>query len=182
MQLFVGVNRLLSMEIARVEGLIYIVRGQRVILDRDLAELYGVPTKSINLAVKRNAIRFPEDFMLRLTAQEAANLKFQFETSSWGGRRKLPRAFTEQGVAMLSSVLRSERAALVNIGIMRAFVRLSKVLALNKDLMARIERVEKRLESQDAALGEHAGAIREVFEEMRRLMGAPEGPKRRIGF
>lgn len=97
------------MEIAKIEGLIYVVRGRRVLLDRDLAELYRVPTKSINLAVKRNAIRFPEDFVLRLTAEEAENLKFQIETSSWGGRRKLPRAFTEQGVGMLSSVLRSGR-------------------------------------------------------------------------
>ncbi len=105
-----------------IEGLIYILRGQRVMLDRDLAELYGVPTKSINLAVKRNQIRFPEDFVLRLSAGEASNLKFQIETSRWGGRRKLPQAFTaEQGVAMLSSVLRSKRAALVNIGIMRPF-------------------------------------------------------------
>ncbi len=88
------------MELAKIEGLIYIVRGQRVMLDRDLAALYRVPTKSINLAVKRNEIRFPADFVLRLTAAEAANLKFQIETSSWGGRRKLPRAFTEQGIGI----------------------------------------------------------------------------------
>lgn len=170
------------MKIAKVAGLIHVVRGQRVMLDRDLAELYGVPTKSLNLAVKRNMIRFPEDFMLRLTAQEAADLKFQIETSSWGGRRKLPRAFTEQGVAMLSSVLRGERAALVNIGIMRAFVRLRHALAVNKDLRGRVESVEKRLGEQEATSGEHAQAIHTVFEEVRRLMGPPDGPKKRIGF
>ena len=170
------------MEIARIEGLIYIVRGLRVMLDRDLAKLYGVPTKSINLAVKRNQIRFPEDFVLRLTGQEAANLKFQIETSSWGGRRKLPQAFTEHGVAMLSSVLRSERAALVNIGIMRAFVRLRKILASNKDLADRMEKVEKRLEAHETALGEQGDAIHSVFEDIRGLLGPSDGPKRRIGF
>ena len=148
----------------------------------DLAELYRVPTKSINLAVKRNGIRFPADFVLSLSVEEGQNLKFQSETSRWGGRRKLPRAFTEQGIGMLSSVLRSDRAALVNIGIMRAFVRLGKVLASSKDLMERIEKVEKQIAAQDLALGEHEGAIREVFEEVRRLMGPSEGPKRRIGF
>jgi hypothetical protein len=170
------------MEIAKIEGLIYILRGHRVMLDRDLAELYGVPTKSINLAVKRNRIRFPDDFVLRLSAEEAANLKFQIETSSWGGRRKPPQAFTEQGVAMLSSVLRSERAALVNIGIMRAFVRLRKALASNKDLAERMEKVEKRLGAHEDALGEHADAIRSVFEDIRGLLGPHDGPKRRIGF
>jgi hypothetical protein len=151
-------------------------------LDRDLARLYGVPTRSINLAVKRNAIRFPDDFVLRLTPHEATNLKFQSETSSWGGRRKLPQAFTEQGVAMLSSVLRSERAALVNIGIMRAFVRFRRALASNKDLAQRMENVEKRLGMHEAALGDHAKAIRSVFEDIRRLLGPPGGPQRRIGF
>ena len=170
------------MEIAKIDGLIYIVRGQRVMLDRDLAELYGIPTKFINLAVKRNEIRFPEDFMLRLTPKEAANLKLQTATSSWGGRRKPPRAFTEQGVAMLSSVLRGERAALVNIGIMRAFVRLRKVLAANKSLAERMEKIEQRLGVHEETLGVHAADIRSVFEDIRGLMGPPDGPKRRIGF
>jgi hypothetical protein len=159
------------MEIAKIEGLIYILRGHRVMLDQDLAELYGVPTRDINRAVKRNQIRFPDDFVLRLSAEEASNLKFQIETSRWGGRRKLPQAFTEHGVAMLSSVLRSKRAALVNIGIMRAFVRLRKALASNKDLAERMKKVEKRLGSHEGVLGEHDEAIRSVFEDIRSLMG-----------
>jgi hypothetical protein len=170
------------MDIVEIDGLIRIVRGQRVMLDRDLASLYGVPTRSINRAVRRNVIRFPDDFVLRLTPHEASNLKFQTGTSSWGGRRKLPQAFTEQGVAMLSSVLRSERAALVNIGIMRVFVRLRRVLGSNKDLAERMEKVEKRLGTHEAALGENAKAIRSVFEDIRRLIGPPKGPQRRIGF
>jgi hypothetical protein len=170
------------MELSKIEGLIYLVRGRRVILDRDLAALYEVPTKSINLAVKRNKIRFPEDFVIQLTRDEVENLKFQIETSSWGGRRKKPWAFTEQGVAMLSSVLRSERAALVNIGIMRAFVRLSRVLSANQRLIERIEKVEERLDRQDDALSEHSIALREVLEEVRQMLGPSGGPKRRIGF
>lgn len=165
--------------------LIYVVRGRRVMMDKDLAALYGVGTKVLNQAVRRHIDHFPADFMFQLTAVETENWKSQIVTSNSGvlmGLRKRPLAFTEQGVAMLSSVLRSKRAVRVNIEIMRAFVRLGKVLALNKGLAERIEKAEQRLDTHDAALGEHAGAIREVFEDIRRLMGPPEGPKRRIGF
>jgi hypothetical protein len=107
----------------RIERTILLIRGLKVILDRDLAKLYGVTTGNLNKAVTRNLDRFPDDFMLQLTADEFENLKFHFGTSSWGGTRKRPRAFTEQGVAMLSSVLRSKQAVAVDIKIMRAFVR-----------------------------------------------------------
>ena len=170
------------MEIAKVDGLIHVVRGQRVMLDADLAALYGVKTKELNKAVGRNRARFPADFAFRLKLEETKILRFQIGTSSWGGRRYLPWAFTEHGVVMLSSVLSSERAARVNIEVVRAFVRLRQALAASKELAQWMEKVEKRFDAQDTTLGEHAGAIREVFEEVRRLMGPPEGPKRRIGF
>ena len=118
--------------VEQIERLILLIRGEKVILDKDLAGLYGVSTRNLNKAVSRNLDRFPEDFMIQLDYQEARNLKFQFGTSSWGGTRKLPRAFTEQGVAMLSSVLRSKRAVQVNITIIRAFVKLRETLPLRK--------------------------------------------------
>lgn len=184
MQLFRGVDRLVSMEITKIGMLIYVVRGQRVMIDWDLAVLYGVPNKALNQAVKRHPDRFAEDFMFKLTPAEAAVLRSQIVTANiaFSKQRFLPNAFTEQGVAMLSSVLRSKRAVRVNMEIMRAFVRFGKVLAYNKDLAERIEKAERRLQAHDEALGEHAGAIREVFEDIRRLMEPPEEPKRRIGF
>ena len=114
--------------IERIARAILVIRREKVMLDSDLAALYGVTTGNLNKAVKRNAERFPTDFMFQLDAEEVANLKFQFGISSWGGRRRLPYAFTEQGVAMLSSVLNSERAVKVNIAIMRAFVKLRETL------------------------------------------------------
>jgi hypothetical protein len=124
------------------------LRGHRVILDRDLAALYGVSTGNLNKAVSRNIDRFPGDFMLQLTGEDLRNLKFHFGTSSRGGTRKPPRAFTEQGVAMLSSVLRSRRAVQVNIEIMRAFVRLRAAIAEHRDLAARLDELEARYDSQ----------------------------------
>ena len=128
---------------------IYFIRGERVIVDADLARLYGVPTKSLNLAFRRNRIRFPSDFMFRLSAEESRDLRFQTETSSWGGRRYRPWAFTEQGVAMLSSVLRSERAALVNIAIMRAFVQLRKSFASKREIEKKLKELENHLEKHE---------------------------------
>ena len=128
----------------RVAQSIRWVRGQKVLLDSDLAVLYGVTTGNLNKAVKRNAERFPTDFMFQLDAEEAANLRFQFGISSWGGRRRLPYAFTEQGVAMLSSVLNSERAVKVNIAIMRAFVKLRETLDTNRELARKFAELERR--------------------------------------
>src|SRR5256884_2703205 len=145
----------------QVERRIFLVRGQKVMLDADLAELYRVPTKSLNLAVKRNADRFPEDFMFQLTDDDVAGLRFHFETSKprRGGRRYAPYAFTEQGVAMLSSVLTSDRAIAVNIQIMRAFVRMRELLISNKDLAQKLDQLEARIEKKLAAHDEAIAAI-----------------------
>ena len=156
-----------------VEQSILLVRGEKVILDYVLAKMYGVSTKVLLQAVRRNAERFPSDFMYQLSLQEVRNLRSQFVTSSWGGRRRRPYAFTEQGVAMLSSVLRSDRAVLVNVEIMRAFVRLRRLLITHADLARKLEELEKKYDSQ----------FRVVFDAIRELMSPAAVPeKRRIGF
>ena len=160
----------------RIAHSIWIVRGLRVMLDADLATLYDVPTKVLLQAVKRNATRFPEDFMFQLGAEEFATLRSQTVTSNRGGRRYLPYVFTEQGVAMLSSVLRSERAIAVNIEIMRAFVKLREWLSTNKELARKLDELERRIASHDQAI---AG----VLDAIRHLMSPPQERKRRpIGF
>jgi len=156
-----------------VKNKIYQVRGRNVMLDKDLAELYGVPTSRLNEQVKRNLKRFPEDFMFPLTRKEVTNLKSQFATSSWGGRRYVPYAFTEQGIAMLSSVLNSERAVEVNIQIMRVFVNLRRIGFTHESLRRKIEAMEKKYDGQ----------FQIVFKAIKKLMESPpEKPKRRIGF
>lgn len=159
-----------------IEDRILLIRGQKVILDSDLAELYGVSTKALKQAVKRNRERFPADFMFLLTIQEVKNLRSQFVTSrGWGGTRYLPMAFTEQGVAMLSSILNSDRAIQVNITIIRVFVRLRQMLATHKDLAAKLAELENRLKDHDEQ-------ILAIFEAIRALMASPEKPKKKIGF
>ncbi len=128
---------------------IYLIREQKVMLDSDLAELYQVETRRLNEQIKRNIARFPKDFMFRLTKEEWKNLKSQFATSSWGGRRKEPYVFTEHGVLMLSSVLNSERAIAVNIKIMRVFTKLREMIFNNKDLLLRMEKIERKLSNQN---------------------------------
>jgi len=135
------------------------VRGERVLLAPDLAELYGVPTKALNQAVARNRERFPPDFMFQLAVGEWANLKSQFVTSSWGGHRWRPYAFTEQGVAMLSSVLRSPRAVAVNVEIMRAFVRLRRLMIEHADLAARLDRLGREYDSKFRAAWRAIGNV-----------------------
>ena len=137
--------------------------------------MYGVSTRDLNKAVSRNIERFPDDFMLQLTRSEFNDLKFQFGTSSWGGTRKLPRAFTEQGIAMLSSVLRSKRAIHVNIAIMKTFVKLRELAVSHKELAAKLEQLERKV-------GGHDGQIRSLFEAIRQLMTPPTYKSRRIGF
>jgi len=161
--------------IERVARAILVIRGEKVLLDSDLAALYGVTTGNLNKAVKRNAERFPVDFMFQLDAEEMANLKFQFGISSWGGRRARPYAFTEQGVAMLSSVLNSERAVKVNIAIMRAFVKLREALDTNRELAKKFAELEQRV-------GVHDDEIAAILEAIRQLMAPPEKPRREIGF
>jgi len=145
------------------------IRGHKVLLDSDLATLYGVTTGNLNKAVKRNADRFPSDFMFQLKPEELANLKFQFGISSWGGRRRSrPYVFTERGIAMLSSVLNRERAIKVNIAIMRAFVKLRQMLETNRELAQHV--------------GEHDEESTTILEAIRQLMAPPEKPRREIGF
>jgi hypothetical protein len=180
--------------IEHVEKRILLLREQKVMLDRDLAELYGVETKTLNRAVKRNLDRFPGDFMFQLTVEEGENLRYQNGTSNLrsqndtsslksqfatsnvrrgrGGRRYLPYAFTEQGVAMLSSVLRSKRAVMVNVEIMRAFVRLRQMLGAHADLARKLAALERNYDSQFKA----------VFDAIRELMTPPPAKKRSIGF
>lgn len=151
---------------------IVVLRGHKVLLGNDLAALYGVEPRVLMQAVRRNAARFPTDFMFQVDAAEWEHLKSQFVISSWGGIRTRPHAFTEQGVAMLSSVLRSERAVLVNIEIMRAFVRLRQVLSEHKELAARLDSLERKYDANFKA----------VFDAIRQLMAPPETAKRPIGF
>ncbi len=157
-----------------IESKIYLIRGQKVMLDSDLAELYGVETKILVQAVKRNIKRFPKDFMFQMENQDVINLRSQSVTSSlgYGGRRYLPYVFTEQGVAMLSSVLNSDRAIEVNILIIRAFVKLREMIASHKDLARQLGEMEKKYDTQFGV----------VFDAIRELMIPPEEDKRKIGF
>ena len=157
----------------RIESRILLLRGHKVMLSTDLAELYGVEPRVLVQAVKRNIERFPEDFMFQLNEEEFSDLKSQFVTSSWGGiRRAAPYAFTEQGVSMLSSVLRSKRAVQVNVEIMRAFVRLRRMLATHEDLARKLDALEKKYDAQFKA----------VFDAIRQLMTPPQPKRRQIGF
>lgn len=157
----------------RIESRIYLLRGHKVMLSPDLADLYEVEPRALVQAVKRNIERFPEDFMFQLSQEEFDNLKSQIVISSWGGlRRATPYAFTEQGVAMLSSVLRSKRAVMVNVEIMRAFVRLRQMLAAHADLARKLATLEKKYDAQ----------FKVVFDAIRELMTPPAGKKRPIGF
>ncbi len=182
-----ALTRRLTVTVEVIERRIYLIRGQKVMLDSDLAELYEVSTKVLNQAVRRNARRFPEDFMFQLTAEEADALRSQFATSKddvslrsqfvtsnkrRGGRRYLPYVFTEQGVAMLSSVLNSERAIEANIVIMRAFVRLREMMLSNDELNRKINALEQKYDEK----------FKVVFTALRKLIAAPEKPRREIGF
>jgi hypothetical protein len=170
--------------IESVQQRIYLIRGHKVILDVDLARLYGVQTFNLNKAVKRNMERFPRDFMFSLTHEEWKNLIFQSGRSSgsspagssrWGGRRHVPHAFTEQGVAMLSSVLRTPRAVQVNIAITRAFVRLRHIISLHRDLARRIAAQEKKTEGL-------TDYVQKMFDLIQPLIDGPVRSVRRIGF
>ena len=159
--------------VSRIENAIFLIRDNKVMLDQDLAAMYGVETRVLVQAVKRNLDRFPEDFMFQLSKDEFANLKSQIVISSWGGRRTRPYAFTEQGVAMLASVLRSKRAILVNIEIMRTFVRLRRILATHEELACKLAALERRYDRQ----------FKLIFDAIREIMTPKEPPKRRqIGF
>ncbi|HTD87704.1 MAG: DNA-binding protein [Verrucomicrobia bacterium] len=159
----------------RIAQRILYLRGQKVMLSQDLASLYGVSVGALTQAVKRNATRFPKDFVFQLSAEEFTNLKSQFVISSWGGLRSRPYAFTEQGVAMLSSVLNSERAVKVNIAIMRAFVKLRETLETSREFARKFSELEKRV-------GKHDDEIGAIIDAIRQLMAPPKKPAREIGF
>jgi hypothetical protein len=160
-----------------IASCIRVVDGQRVLLDEDLARLDGVPTKAINQAVARNPDRFPPDFTFPLSSGQVTNLKSQIVTSSWGGRRKAALAFTEQGVAMLSSVLRSPRAIEVNIAIMRAFVHLRRLMVEHAELARRVAELEGKFAGHDERIAAVFEAIRQLLEPVR-----DAAPSERIGF
>jgi len=158
---------------SRIESAIFMIRDEKVMLDQDLATMYGVGTKVLVQAVKRNIDRFPKDFMFQLNKDEFKNLRSQIVTSSWGGRRTPPYAFTEQGVAMLSSVLKSKRAVLVNIEIIRTFVKLRRILATHGELARKLATLEQKYDKQ----------FKLVFDAIRQIMTPKDPPKRRqIGF
>lgn len=154
---------------------IYLIRGHKVMLDNDLAELYGTETRRLNEQVSRNIERFPEDFMFSLTKEEFKNLKSQNATSSWGGRRTPPNVFTEHGVLMLSSVLNSSRAIQVNIHIMRIYSRLREMLLTHKDILLKIEQIEKKVTGQEYE-------IQMIFSAIKELLDPTQGPRKKIGF
>ncbi len=158
--------------IERVISKIYLIRGNKVMIDKDLAELYEVETKSFTRTIKRNIDRFPSDFMFQLNKKEFENLRSHFGTSSWGGRRYLPYVFTEQGVAMLSSVLNSKKAIQVNIQIIRTFTKLRELLSTNKELKKKVETMEKKYDTK----------LSQVFEILKQLIQQKALPKKPIGF
>lgn len=167
-----------------VIGKIHHIRGKKVMMDRDLAELYGVETRVLNQAVKRNAKRFPGDFMFQLTAMELEEWKSQNVISNKEkmGLRKLPNVFTEQGVAMLSSVLNSETAIEVNIQIIRIFSRIREALKSNKDVLLKMEKLEKEVLLQGQSTKKHEEEIQIIFSTLKKLLNPPGPPRKRIGF
>jgi hypothetical protein len=175
-----NVNATAQVRTESIARVIHILRGQKVLLDADLAALYGVPTKRFNEQVKRNLGRFPIDFMFQLSNQEFSNLRSQFATSSWGGRRKLPYAFTEHGAIMAASILNTPRAIDVSVYVVRAFVQLREVLATHKELAKRLDELESRIERK---LVTHDQALADIIRAIRELRAPPEPKQKRpIGF
>jgi hypothetical protein len=162
-------------KVAAIEPMIRTLREQQVILDHDLAELYQVPSKTLIQAVKRNVDRFPNDFVFQLENEEFSNLRSQIVTSSWGGRRYLPFAFTAEGVAMLSSVLHSSRAIAVNISIMREFIRLRKMSNLRDAVVRKLDALESRV-------GGHDIDLQNIFTAIQQMMAEAQKPRPKIGF
>jgi hypothetical protein len=168
--------------IESIQSKIFVIRGKKVLIDRHLAELYAVSTRDLNKAVKRNIKRFPSDFMFQLNKTELHNLMFQFGTSSWGGTRKLPYVFTEQGIAMLSGILNSDRAILVNIQIMRVFTKLREMLSTHEELKKKFEEWEKKYDARLNKIDGRVQTVLEAFEEIKRLLNPPIQKKNKIGF
>jgi hypothetical protein len=154
---------------------IYYIRGQKIMLDRDLAKLYEVSTGNLNKAVKRNLKRFPNDFMFQLTVDEFKNLIFQIGISNWGGTRKMPFAFTEQGVTMLSCILNSDISIEVNIRIIRIFIKMRELLLSHQDILLKLEQMEKQVI-------QNSEEIQQIFNVLKELLATPQEPRKRIGF
>jgi hypothetical protein len=161
---------------------IYLVRGLKVMLDFDLADLYLVETKQLKRQVRRNIDRFPDDFMFELNEKEFDNLRCQIGSSSWGGSRYFPMAFTEQGVAMLSSVLSSKMAIEVNIQIIRIFTKMRSMILSQKDILLKLEQVEKNMIKQDGKMKKYDEDIQIIFTALKQLLNPPQEPRKRIGF
>ena len=163
---------------------IYLIRGKKVMMDRDLAEMYGVETRILNQSVKRNKKRFHSDFMFQMTEQELEDWKSQNATSNKErmGLRKSPNVFTEQGVAMLSSVLNSDTAIEVNIKIIRVFTQMREVLLINKDILLKLEQMERKILKQDNKLNKHEKEMQIIFKALKELLNPPSEPMRKIGF
>jgi hypothetical protein len=161
---------------------IYLIRGLKVMIDQDLAEMYGVETRRLNEQVKRNRIRFPKEFIFKLTRKEYENLMSQNATSSWGGRRQMPYAFTEYGLVMLSGILNSKIAVQVNIRITKAYVKLREVLLTHKDLLLKLEVLEKKVMKQDQRSEKQAEEILVIFNALKELLNPESKPRRKIGF
>ena len=168
-------NKTLAITDERVISKIYLLRGHKIMFDFDLAEMYGVETRRLNEQVKRNIERFPEDFMFQLTEEEFENLKSQNATSSWGGRRKPPYAFTEHGDLMLSSVLNSPISIQVNIKIMRVYAKLREMLLTHKDILLQLEKLEKQVT-------QNSEEIQVIFSALKELINPPQEPRKKIGF
>lgn len=168
-------NQALRVVEEKIINKIYLIRGMKVMLDFELSELYETETKQLKRQVRRNIERFPDDFMFELTTEEFANLRSQFGTSSWGGARYTPMAFTEQGVAMLSSVLNSSTAIKVNIQIIRVFTRMKEMLLTHKDILLKLEQLENKV-------SQHDENIQMIFEALKQLLNPPQEPRKRIGF
>jgi len=174
------------MPLEAVTQRIVVLREQKVLIDSDLAALYGVETRRLNEQVRRNRARFPEDFIFELSAEEFANLKSQFATSSWGGRRKLPLAFTEHGAIMAATVLNTPRAVEVSVYVVRAFVKLRELVGSHRELAKRLDDLEQKTEalamSHDTFSRNTRAQLKQVFDALRELMTPPDPPKRPIGF
>jgi hypothetical protein len=165
-----------------LESLIHVIRGQKVMLDADLAHLYEVPTRALNQAVKRNMERFPEDFIFELTPEEAAGMRSQSVTASKRNVSFAPLVFTEQGIAMLSAVLRSDRAVQMSIAIVRTFVRMRELMASSKDIAARVEKLERSHDRTVSVIEVLVEDIDRLAREVKDMKALPPAPKRRIGF
>lgn len=175
-------NKHLVISEEKIVNKIFFIRNHKVMLDRDLAEMYGVKTKVLKQAVKRNIERFPEHFMFELTNEEFKNLRSQIVTSSWGGERYPPFAFTEHGILQLSNILKSKSAFKMSIRIIEVFVKMREMLSSNKDILLKLEQIEKRMMMQDKRISKNEHDIKIIFETIKQMLAPEPMPRKQIGF